>query len=83
MALKFADHSAAIVCADRDPMSRGQKEGATHEILQERGRRSIFVRTDVSDEMAVQKLIQEAVREYGRLDMHVLLHIPSKVLRIS
>ena len=69
MALKFASQGASIVCADRTPTSRYQD--ATHEILQKQGDKSIFIPTDVADEIAIQKLVQEAVREYGKLDMYV------------
>ena len=75
IALKFASQGASIICADRNPTSPSQKE-ATHDVLQKRGNKSIFVPTDVSDESSIQKLVQEVAREYGQLDMYVLLYLP-------
>ncbi|KAJ5097486.1 hypothetical protein N7456_008207 [Penicillium angulare] len=70
MALKFAAEGASIVCADRNPNGPKQKE-TTHEHLQLRGDKSIFVAADVSDESSVQNIIQQAVREYGRIDIMI------------
>lgn len=68
IALSFAKQGSTVVCADMSPKSPGQ-ETATHDAIIQRGSKSIFVPTDVSDESCVQRIVQHAVRQYGRLDM--------------
>ena len=73
IALAFAAHGAAVVCADLQPVARVQvKEEdvkATHEVILETGGKSVFVECDVRDSQSVQDLIAKTVDTYGRLDM--------------
>ena len=73
IALVYSAEGAAVVCADLDPISKAPaKEGdvkATHEVIGERGGKAIFVKCDVTDGGNVQDLVDNAVQEYGRLDM--------------
>lgn len=73
IALAYATHGAAVVCADLQPIAEVHvKEGdvkATHELILESGGRSLFVQCDVRDSQSVQSLIAKAVEVYGKLDM--------------
>lgn len=73
IALAYATHGAAVVCADLRPVAEVHvKEGdtkATHEVILESGGKSLFVECDVRDSQSVQRLIARAVEVYGRLDM--------------
>ena len=73
ISLAYNTQGAAVVCADLDPVATAPaKDGdvkATHEVLVERGGKSIFVQCDVTDSQNVMNLIAKTVEEYGRLDM--------------
>lgn len=64
VALKLAQAGATVVVSDID--TTGGEETA-HQIVSAGGR-AIFVRADVAAEQDVVKLVDVAVREYGRLD---------------
>lgn len=73
IALAFAREGAIVVCADLDPiasvhMNDGDPK-ATHKIIGEKNGTSIFVKCNVDTSQNVQDLVNEAVQEYGRLDM--------------
>ncbi len=66
-ALLVASRGAGVVLAARN-------EEALHEVAREaraRGGRALVVVTDVSDRAQVERLAQEAVREFGRIDTWV------------
>ena len=63
-ALTFAREGAKLVVADMNEEG-GQQ---TVHMITEQGGEAIFVRTDVSQAVAVQALISTAVETYGRLD---------------
>jgi NAD(P)-dependent dehydrogenase (short-subunit alcohol dehydrogenase family) len=63
-ALTFAREGAKLVVADMNE-DGGQQ---TVHLITEKGGEAIFVRTDVSQAIAVQALISKAVEMYGRLD---------------
>src|SRR5919199_3526397 len=63
-ALTFAREGAKLVVADMNE-DGGQQ---TVHLITEKGGEAIFVRTDVSQAIAVQALISKAVETYGRLD---------------
>ena len=73
ISLAYDAQGAAVVCADLNSVAKAPaKEGdvkATHEVIGERGGKSIFVRCDVTDSQDVMDLIAKTVKEYGRLDM--------------
>ena len=71
IALRYAIEGARIVCADLQPniAIKGAEDIATHELVQEWGGHSIFVKTDVCDEKSMQSLILAAVQKFGRVDM--------------
>lgn len=75
IALAYAAHGAAVVCADLQPVAEVHvEEGdakATHEVILESGGKSIFVECDVRDSQSVQSLISRTVEVYGRLDIMV------------
>jgi len=61
----FAEHGAAVVIAERDAET-GQ---AVERAIRDRGQRAMFVQTDVSDADQVRFAIEQAVSEYGCLDV--------------
>jgi NAD(P)-dependent dehydrogenase (short-subunit alcohol dehydrogenase family) len=63
-ALSFAREGAKLVVADVNDEG-GQQ---TVHMIAENGGEAIFVKTDVSEAVAVQALISKAVETYGRLD---------------
>ena len=79
IAIAYAAEGAAVVCSDLDPIAKVPAEGdiqATHEIISERGGKSVFVKCDVTESTEVQELVTAAVKQYGRLDMYATgLHI--------
>ncbi|MBI1930837.1 SDR family NAD(P)-dependent oxidoreductase, partial [Candidatus Poribacteria bacterium] len=71
----FAAEGASVVVSDVNP--------AGEEIAQEinqRGGSAIFVRTDVSKAADAERLIQETLRQYGRLD---ILHNNAGILVVG
>jgi NAD(P)-dependent dehydrogenase (short-subunit alcohol dehydrogenase family) len=63
-ALAFAREGAKVVVADVQ-VEGGQE---TERMIKEAGGEAIFVKTDVSDAAEVERLINKAVKTYGRLD---------------
>ncbi|MFQ5422304.1 MAG: SDR family oxidoreductase [Anaerolineae bacterium] len=64
-ALAFAQAGARLIIADIDVA--GGEETAV--FIQSQGAEAIFIRTDVSQAADVEKMVQGAVRKYGRLDI--------------
>jgi NAD(P)-dependent dehydrogenase (short-subunit alcohol dehydrogenase family) len=77
IALLFASHGAAIVCADLTPTARAEyptdasSAQQTHDLIAARGGRAIFVKCDTSVSADVEAAVDAAVAEYGRLDIMV------------
>ena len=76
MAIKFANAGARIVCADLRPEARPmaadkQPPTPTHELINQTHDKesAIFVKTDATDEAAIQATIAKAVEWGGRLDI--------------
>ena len=73
IALRYAQEGAHIVCADLSPTARSQVpdevEIATHDAIIKAGGRAIYVETDVGDAHQMERVVQAAVAEFGRLDM--------------
>lgn len=53
IAIAYAAKGAAVVCADLDPVAKIRlKEGhvrATHEVIDDSGSKSVFIKCDVGD----------------------------------
>src|SRR5215469_15776944 len=65
IAARFAQEGAAVVAADID-----ESEGIEFvQALQGQGHDAFFLRTDVSDEHAVQQLLDAAASRYGHIDV--------------
>ncbi|HEX2173800.1 MAG TPA: glucose 1-dehydrogenase [Dehalococcoidia bacterium] len=60
----LAEAGSAVVCADLD----GDAAIATAQALNDRGLRAYAVRTDVTDEEAVDQLVNDTVERLGQLD---------------
>lgn len=82
ISLAYAREGAVVVCADLQPEARigagagvkteGQeKEGgkSTAEVIESRGGKAMFVRTDVSSGDDWRALVKKTVEKYGRIDM--------------
>lgn len=78
ISLRYAQEGAAVVCADLKPSARipglEENDTDTHELIQRRGGKAIFVKTDVSSAKEMESLVQATVKECGRLDMLVTDH---------
>jgi NAD(P)-dependent dehydrogenase (short-subunit alcohol dehydrogenase family) len=62
-ALAFASNGANVVIGDVDPRAIG-----TVELIEERGGVGLFIETDVSKAAAVEVLVTEAIKRFGKLD---------------
>lgn len=63
-AILFAQHGAKVALA-----ARRDKEGEdTVKAIKAAGGEAIFVQTDVADEKQIEKLVDETLKKYGRLD---------------
>ena len=72
IALRYSSEGAKVVCSDLSPAPRLQVDSEsepTHELITETGGKAIFVQTDVGVAKQMENLVQEAVREFGRLDV--------------
>jgi NAD(P)-dependent dehydrogenase (short-subunit alcohol dehydrogenase family) len=65
---QFFLEGAFLVCADLQPLGRGENI-ATHEWIVKQGGKAIFVETDVSKAECWKHLIAKTVETYGKLDM--------------
>lgn len=72
IAVRYAQEGAKVVCADLSPTARSQEESViqTQDLITKKGGQAIFVQTDVGDATQMERLVQAAVTEYGRLDMY-------------
>lgn len=61
----YATHGATVVCADLQPVAqvyvKEEDVKATHEVILESGRKSLFVECDVRDSQCVQSFNAETV----------------------
>ena len=75
LALGLADAGAAVVCAARSSRAHpGELPGTVEDIAEEigaRGGRAVPVRADIGVDEDVQRMVNVAVDEYGRLDVLV------------
>ena len=80
-----------VVCADLQPITKGTEFGAevagtpTHEVIQQRQSmtKALFVRTNVTIGDDVERLVQEAVKAGGRLDVWVAAPPFVAILKLS
>jgi NAD(P)-dependent dehydrogenase (short-subunit alcohol dehydrogenase family) len=71
IALRYASEGAHVIVSDIRETSRTPAEEAekTHEIVQRMGRKSMFIKTDVTDSASVDSLVAQVVEKFGRLDI--------------
>jgi NAD(P)-dependent dehydrogenase (short-subunit alcohol dehydrogenase family) len=73
ISLTYAKEGGLVICADLKPEARPDVESElranTHDLIRESGGLAIFVQTDVTKPEQVERLVQRAVEEYGRLDV--------------
>lgn len=65
VALEFGRKGANVIIADKNEESGYQTEGQIKEL----GSRAQFVRTDVRNEADIKNAVDEAVRNFGSLDI--------------
>lgn len=63
-AIKFAQQGATVIIANR----RVEKGEEVLKIIKDMGKEALYIKTDISQEKQVEKLIDEIIRQYGRLD---------------
>jgi NAD(P)-dependent dehydrogenase (short-subunit alcohol dehydrogenase family) len=63
----FAEEGAAVVVAERDEATG--RDTADH--ITRQGGRALFVPTDVADEESIRRMVAEAVRAFGRINVLV------------
>jgi NAD(P)-dependent dehydrogenase (short-subunit alcohol dehydrogenase family) len=67
---RYASKGAHVIVADLQPTSRNPKESQpTHELVQSLGRKSVFIKTDVTSAASVDALIEATIKEFGRVDI--------------
>ncbi|KAF7586663.1 hypothetical protein BBP40_008512 [Aspergillus hancockii] len=75
IALRYAEEGAHVVCADISPNARSEiseeVEITTHDAITKSGKRAIYVQTDVGITEQMERAVQAAVAEFGRLDILV------------
>ncbi|KAI1261845.1 gluconate 5-dehydrogenase [Xylariaceae sp. FL1019] len=75
VALALAARGSHVVCADLRPSARTEikeeTEIDTHALIERKGGKAIFIKTDVSVASNVESLVEAAVRWGGRLDILV------------
>jgi len=75
IATLYAREGAKIVCSDIQPKAKvdikDEAHVATHELIVKNGGKSIFVKADVGEPKDMEALVEEAVKEFGRVDIIV------------
>ncbi|MFB6298865.1 MAG: SDR family NAD(P)-dependent oxidoreductase [Halobacteriales archaeon] len=71
IAIAFADEGANVVVADRQRESKFEEERPTVDVIKANGGTAMFQRTDVTDETAVESLIDATTEAFGGLDILV------------
>jgi glucose 1-dehydrogenase len=73
IALRFAREGANVVVSDirEEPIWSGDDEKPTADLIAAENGSAVFQQTDVSDAEAIDRLVNRAVDEYGRLDILV------------
>ena len=73
IAISYMREGAKVVCADLTPSARPEIEDesiiSTHELLQQKGGDTLFLKTDVAEVGDMERLMERTVRHFRRLDM--------------
>ncbi len=73
ISLAYAKEGGRIVCADLKPEARpdveAERAANTDDLIRKAGGSAVFVKTDVTQAEQVERMVQRAVEEYGRLDV--------------
>jgi NAD(P)-dependent dehydrogenase (short-subunit alcohol dehydrogenase family) len=69
----YSREGAHLVCVDLTPAARKEVESEgdanTDDLIRQQGGRAIFVKTDVTKAADWENVINEAVKEFGRVDV--------------
>jgi len=74
LAIRLAQEGADVVVAAKSEQSTSRLPGNIHETadaIRSLGRRALAVPTDVRDEDAIRRMVEQTVAEFGRLDILV------------
>lgn len=73
ISLAYSREGASLVCVDLKPGARAEVasecEANTDELVRQKGGRAIFIKADLSKADEVEAMVQQAVAEYGRIDV--------------
>ena len=73
IALEYGKEGAVLACADLQaaakPKDPSDTTVHTHDLINQREGKAIFVKTDVSSPEQVKALVDKAVETFGRLDV--------------
>lgn len=73
IALRYVQEGSRVVCADLQPSARlpelEDSQDETHALIQQRGGKAIFIKTDVTCASSWQALVRGTVEAFGRLDV--------------
>ncbi|KPM41157.1 hypothetical protein AK830_g5409 [Neonectria ditissima] len=75
ISLAYSREGASLVCVDLKPQARDEVESErgvnTDDLIRQNNGRAIFVKADLSKAEEVEAMVQQAVAEYGRIDVLV------------
>lgn len=75
ISLLYAKEGAKVICSDLRPSANSlipsEADVSTHDLILKSGGKAVFVETDVSKAADMSSLIENAVSEFGRLDVWV------------
>ncbi|KAI1364132.1 hypothetical protein F5Y08DRAFT_328857 [Xylaria arbuscula] len=75
IALSYSQEGAFVVCADLKPEARVDVESEvavnTDDLIRRNGGSAIYVKADMTVAADVEELVQETVRQFGRLDIMI------------
>ncbi|KAH7024052.1 hypothetical protein EDB80DRAFT_599516 [Ilyonectria destructans] len=75
ISLAYSREGASLVCVDLKPGARAEVasecEVNTDELVRQKGGRAVFIKADLSKADEVEAMVQQAVAEYGRIDVLV------------
>lgn len=66
LAKKYADMGDVVALVDLDPQNKGEAQAKA---FRDAGKTATFYQVDVTDDKACEKLFQDILKEYGRVDV--------------
>lgn len=69
IALTLHHEGATVVISDLNEKAAIAGEPSTQDLIKQEGGKSLFVKADVTNSSEFEALVDETVRQFGRLDM--------------